>query len=229
MRRRSPPSPGAGRDRWLISFADLMTLLFAFMLVLYVATAFDARQQETLQGALRSSFGGKPKAPSVLDTLAERLDEELARLLILEVLTVERDPGALRIVIHSRMLFASGSEQINDRYDALLQHFVTQLQALPLRVTVEGHTDDQPLREGPFQTNLALSAARAAAVGERLLTLGLPPKQLSVAGYGAERPVASNATEEGRGRNRRIVLRVIPEAYIEVSAEPSPVPEPVGS
>lgn len=229
MKRRAAPDAGGGRDRWLISFADLMTLLFAFMLVLYVSTAFDARQQETLQGALRSSFGGKPKAPSVLDTLAERLDQELARLLVLEVLTVEREPGALRIVIHSPMLFASGSEQINNRYDDLLQHFVTQLQTLPLRVTVEGHTDALPLRGGPFQTNLALSAARAAAVGERLLTLGLPPKQLSVAGYGAERPVASNATEEGRAHNRRIVLRVIPEAYLEPPEEPSPVPEPVGS
>ncbi|MFZ8890287.1 MAG: OmpA/MotB family protein, partial [Pseudomonadales bacterium] len=131
--------------------------------------------------------------------------------------------------IHSPMLFASGSEQINNRYDDLLQHFVTQLQALPLRVTVEGHTDARPLRGGPSQTNLALSAARAAAVGERLLTLGLPPEQLSVAGYGAERPVASNATEEGRARNRRIVLRVIPEAYVEPAGEPFPASEPVGS
>ncbi|MFZ8915113.1 MAG: OmpA/MotB family protein, partial [Pseudomonadales bacterium] len=71
--------------------------------------------------------------------------------------------------------------------------------------------------------------ARAAAVGERLLTLGLPPEQLSVAGYGAERPVASNATEEGRARNRRIVLRVIPEAYVEPAGEPFPASEPVGS
>ena len=213
--RRRRREGAVGRDRWLLSFADLMTLLFAFLLLLYASTAFDQRQQDDLQSALRSSFGGKPKAPSVLDTLAERLRPEFARLLVLDVLTLERELGALRLVIHSRKLFASGSEQINDRYDDLLRHLVAQMEGLPLVLVVEGHTDSLAPREGPFATNLALSAARASAVGERLLSFGLPQEKLSVSGYGAERPVADNATAEGRGRNRRIVLRVIPEAYLD--------------
>ncbi len=215
LRPRRRASERSGGDRWLLSFADLMTLLFAFMLVLYASTAFDVSKREALQSALRSSFGGKPKPPSVLDTLAERLRPELARLLVLDVLDLEREVGALRLVIHSRKLFASGSERINDRYDDLLRHFVSQLADLPLVLVVEGHTDSLAPREGPFATNLALSAARASAVGERLLSFGLPQEKLSVAGYGAERPVADNATAEGRGRNRRIVLRVIPEAYLD--------------
>jgi len=212
--RRRRHGGSVGRDRWLLSFADLMTLLFAFMLVLYASTAFDQRQQDDLQSALRSSFGGTPKAPSVLDQLAERLRPELARLLVLDVLDLERDLGALRLVINSRKLFASGAETINDRYDDLLRHLVAQMDGLPLVLVVEGHTDSLAPRQGPFATNLALSAARASAVGERLLSFGLPQDKLSVAGYGAERPVADNATAEGRGRNRRIVLRVIPEAYL---------------
>lgn len=213
--RRRRHGGSVGRDRWLLSFADLMTLLFAFMLVLYASTAFDQRQQDDLQSALRSSFGGKPKAPSVLDKLAERLRPDLARLLVLDVLELEREIGALRLVINSRMLFASGAETINDRYDDLLRHLVAQMEGLPLVLVVEGHTDSLAPRQGPFATNLALSAARASAVGERLLSFGLPHEKLSVAGYGAERPVADNATAEGRGRNRRIVLRVIPAAYLD--------------
>ena len=206
----SGPGGEPGRDRWLLSFADLLTLLFAFMLVLYASTAFNNEQQRELGQSLRTSFGGTPASPTAVEALSERLRPELARLLILEVLKVEEDPHFLRLVINSRMLFPPGAVAINDRYDTLLGFLVTQVEALPLRLTVEGHTANAPVFSGPFSTNLALSAARGTAVGERLLSLGLPSSALSVAGFGAERPVADNDSPEGRARNRRIVLRLEP-------------------
>lgn len=206
--------PG-GRDRWLLSFADLMTLLFAFTLVLYVATAFDEAEQAAVHDGLRSSFGGEAPGPAALEQLAEALGPELERLLVLDVLALEQDERALRIVIQSRKLFEPGAILLNPHYDALLETLAARLREQPVRVAVEGHTDQTPLSGSSFPSNLSLSAARAAAVGERLLSLGMEKSRISVAGFGAERPAASNATVEGRGLNRRIVLRVIPEAYLD--------------
>lgn len=187
-----------------------MTLLFAFMLVLYVATAFDEADQAAVRDGLRSSFGGLAPGPDALARLAETLRPELARLLVLDVLALEPDERALRIVIHSRKLFEPGAVALNPRYDALLETLAARLRDQPVRVLVEGHTDQTPLSGSSFPSNLSLSAARAATVGERLLTLGLPKNMVSVAGFGAEQPVASNATGSGRGLNRRIVLRIVP-------------------
>ena len=167
----SGPGGEPGRDRWLLSFADLLTLLFAFMLVLYASTAFNDEQQRELGRSLRTSFGGTPASPTAVEALSERLRPELARLLILEVLKVEEDPHFLRLVINSRMLFPPGAVAINDRYDTLLGFLVTQVEALPLRLTVEGHTDNAPVFSGPFSTNLAPSLLR----GQRRLGSGFFP------------------------------------------------------
>jgi len=209
-RRSASVSAETFRQRWLLSFADLMTLLFAFFLVLYVSSGIGLNEPGMVRDSLRQTFGGQAPSPTELDELLARLEPELARLLVLEVLSLERGDKALRIVIHSRKLFDPGSSEINGRYDALLSFLATNLQAFDLSVAVEGHTDDQAPTRGGFSSNLALSSSRAVAVGEKLLAFGLRRSQLSVAGYGAERPVASNASSEGRGKNRRIVLRITP-------------------
>ena len=123
-------------------------------------------------GKAYEPFGGTPASPTAVEALSERLRPELARLLILEVLKVEEDPHFLRLVINSRMLFPPGAVAINDRYDTLLGFLVTQVEALPLRLTVEGHTDNAPVFSGPFSTGPSCCAGNGG--WERLLSLGLP-------------------------------------------------------
>jgi chemotaxis protein MotB len=95
---------------------------------------------------------------------------------------------------------------------------------VPNSVRVEGYTDDVPIKNSRFRSNWDLSAARAATLVHQLIDHGVDPLRLSLAGYGEYRPVADNATEEGRAKNRRVVLVVLatPDALIERELAPGP-------
>ena len=208
--RRSYSAEGSQRQRWLLSFADLMTLLFAFFLVLYASSGLGSSDPNAVRESLRENFGGRAPTPSELDELVERMRPLLARLIALEVLDLARDQRSLRIVIRSQMLFQSWEDQLNPRYDELFRFLCSQLQGRPLSVVVEGHTDQVQPMAGTHATNLSLSSARAAVVADRLRFFGLGGDQLSTAGFGGERPISDNLTAEGRRKNRRIVLRIEP-------------------
>jgi outer membrane protein OmpA-like peptidoglycan-associated protein len=77
---------------------------------------------------------------------------------------------------------------------------------------IEGHTDALPMRSGQFRSNQELSEARAQAVCDALVTMGVPAERFLVLGYGETRPIASNATDDGRSMNRRVDISVIPPA-----------------
>jgi len=75
-------------------------------------------------------------------------------------------------------------------------------------VTIEGYTDNVAIQTGPFASNWLLSSARASAVAEYLAARGVDERRLSAVGYGENDALATNATPEGRARNRRVVLVV---------------------
>lgn len=130
-----------------------------------------------------------------------------------------------RIIVHLRdqVLFQSGRADIGSRGDALLRRLAPMLQYLAIPVTVEGHTDDVPIRSGMFPSNWELSAARAAAVVRRLIAEGLPADRLSAVGYADTRPQDSNLTADGRARNRRVSLSLISaEADMPIAAGARP-------
>jgi chemotaxis protein MotB len=89
----------------------------------------------------------------------------------------------------------------------------------PLRV--EGHTDNVPISGGPFANNWELSAARATAVLEQFLADGIPPRQLSMAGYADQQPIAPNTTDDGRALNRRVEVVVTRKFPVPAGATPS--------
>jgi chemotaxis protein MotB len=90
----------------------------------------------------------------------------------------------------------------------VLAALAENLREIPNEINVEGYTDNQPIRNGLFPSNWELSAARATAVVRALEREGVDPARLSATGYGENRPVGDNATEEGRAQNRRVVLVV---------------------
>ncbi len=149
---------------------------------------------------------------SLLDTLKEEIEQKEVK--------ISRLKGNLQIDLVDKILFDSGSAEVNPRGRKVLQKVSNALKKIgDRRVVVEGHTDDQPIRGGPtaerFPTNWELSAARAIAVVRLLEEFGVPAGRLSGAGYGPFRPVASNATADGRGQNRRIEILLEPERPAE--------------
>ncbi len=126
--------------------------------------------------------------------------------------TVVEDKDSFQIIIPGARAFASGDDQILPELVAPLRNIAELALEHRLAVDIEGHTDDKPISHGRFASNWELSTARAISVLRLFLGLGVPNSMLSASGRAEFAPVASNATEDGRALNRRIVLLVKPSA-----------------
>lgn len=127
-------------------------------------------------------------------------------------LTVKVQDGKMVLELPSQVLFESGSAEISENGQETLREVARVLKTIKGReFQVAGHTDNKHIsKENPFETNWHLSAARAVAVVIFLKQEGVRPKQLSAAGYGPFRPVASNKTKKGQAKNRRIEIILMP-------------------
>lgn len=155
--------------------------------------------------------------------------------------TISELQGRLTVNILDRVLFDSGEARLKPDGEAVLAKVAVLLGKYPSRqVQVAGHTDDVPIRNRTadgFTDNWALSAGRATAAVKFLVEKGgVDPKRIAAVGFGEFRPVADNATPEGRARNRRIAVVVLPEeiAPVERAQEPpkgsqTDLQAPVGS
>ena len=254
-RRRELPELTNNHERWLISYADFLTLLFAFFVVMYSTSAINngsfrvlsdsivqalgmpglaltpTREGETGQDAFLKGIPGLDAAPEVLVPLRaaandlnapevtatppaelteieQRFQDSAGDLIDQDQLQLTSDGEWLEILIPANLLFPSGSRALLADATPMLARLAELLVALPNEVIVQGHTDDQPIRNGLFPSNWELSTARAAAVVRVLEAEGISPARLSAQGYSSTRPIASNDSEEGRAENRRVVLVV---------------------
>lgn len=217
------------QERWLISYADFITLLFALFVLLYaLSTSTDKARyvaftsvgmsmgirpdlglppQLATHGGILSGAGG-PRLHR-LDWVKRKLLEQLKTLPNSGV-TVTKDKRGLIISLSAAQFFSSGQAAIQPSQLPTLNKVVEALKGLPNPVQVEGFTDSVPLPAGsPYVDNWGLSAARAGNVLRYILQYsGIAPSHLSLAGYGPYRPVASNSTAAGRARNRRVDIVV---------------------
>jgi len=138
----------------------------------------------------------------------------------------------LLLNVSDEILFPSGSAQLSVQGKDVLARVAAHLKQLPDRVEVQGHTDDVPIATAIYPSNWELAAARATGVVRWLEGQGLEPRRLSGVSFGEQHPVAPNDTPEGRARNRRIEIRLLPErgagAVAPEAAPPAPPSEPPG-
>jgi chemotaxis protein MotB len=126
---------------------------------------------------------------------------------------IDRLREGLRLNLSQEILFASGSAQLNRRGRAVIGKVAERLATVPQRIEVQGHTDGVAIAGAPagrYPTNWELAGARAASVVRVLGEFGVPPNRMSAVSFGQFRPVAPNDTPEGRARNRRIEIRLLP-------------------
>jgi chemotaxis protein MotB len=121
---------------------------------------------------------------------------------------IKRTDKGVYVDINASALFDSGSAVLWADAKRILWGVADQLEQQPFRITVEGHTDDQPINTKEFSSNWDLSALRATAVVHLLRDRGIDESRLVAVGYAATRPIVANDTEENRQRNRRIALMI---------------------
>jgi chemotaxis protein MotB len=225
-----PRQGRAGHDRWLVSYADLVTLLLALFTTLYAASTLDARKLDPIAASFRNVVDSPPAAtvppetakaalvPPVeivsrlmaFEDLKVRLARELEDAVQEQRLEIAIDGRGLVLSLPEQATFPVGTADVTPAARALITRLADKIAPLPNLIRVEGHTDDVPIRTSRYASNWELSTARASAVVALLIgSVGIDPARLSAAGYGEFHPRVPNSSSENRARNRRIDLVVM--------------------
>lgn len=165
------------------------------------------------------------EAEDRLAGIADRVEQAMAPLIDRQLMVVRRHRARLEVEIRADILFASGVAALAPQALDPLRNLGGILAGFPNPLRVEGHTDDVPIATAAFPSNWELSAARAASVARLFIDAGVDPRRLAIMGLGEYRPEASNATEDGRNKNRRVKLIVLGSA--ESDDVPPALPEGV--
>jgi len=218
-------------ERWLVSYADFITLLFAFFTVLYATAQTDQGKVNKLVGAVEKAFTagifsagsdqlmfndqGTARGNGVMDLgMNLREIETQLRLSIGDegggALRLERHADGLTLILQARQYFAPGSATLRSEALEPLRRAARILRLIRHRLRVEGHTASTGGSD-PARTNWELSAARGLSVLRWLESQGVSAQRLSVAGYAEYRPLQPNTTAAGRARNRRVEIVILDE------------------
>ena len=225
-------------DRWLISFADFVTLLFAFFVVMYAVSAVNESKYRVLANSLGDAFGKPssqdlpvpqvsptPQSPEVkqrtlkqqqaieeqahMTEVASNLLDVMAPLVKEGKVRVTQSRRGVSIEINANVLFTAGKAELEPQSLTVLRAVADHLRTEPFNLEITGHTDNVPIRNSIFASNWELSAVRASSVVRLLAESGIAPIRLFAIGREASLPIASNNTAEGRGRNRRVELMIL--------------------
>ena len=178
---------------------------------------------------LRERVAELEKEKELAVKAARGLEEEMRAELESKDVTISKLQGKLTVNILDRILFDSGEAVLKSDGETVLNKIAAILAQHPeLKIHVIGHTDNVPIRPGArgrFASNWELSTARALAA-VRFLTehAGVDPRRLGAVGYGEFRPIADNATAEGRARNRRIAVTILADELAGADTVPAAQP-----
>jgi chemotaxis protein MotB len=141
--------------------------------------------------------------------IADRVEEAMAPLIDHQLVVVRRRRMQLEVEIRADILFSSGVANLSPQALPPLKQLATILAGFLNPLHIEGHTDNVPIATAMYPSNWELSAARAASVARLFIDSGVDPHRLAITGLGEYQPEASNATEDGRNKNRRVKLIVM--------------------
>lgn len=253
-KRKHREEEHVNHERWLVSYADFITLLFAFFVVMYSISSVNDGKYRVLSDSLSAAFADSKTKRTIepiqigeikrggsvieimkeqsdsnrpleadaaasdavrqraqLDVLFQQIQETLAPYIVDQVVSVARASAWIEVDMKSSLLFASGSADLGPGALPVLRQISELLRVSFNEIHVEGHTDNVPINTLQFSSNWELSATRAASVVREFMRNGVDPGRMAAIGYSEYQPVADNAAEEGRNRNRRVVLILLPE------------------
>jgi|694.fasta_scaffold15245_15 chemotaxis protein MotB len=206
-------------ELWLITYADLITLLLCFFILLFASANVD----QNVWDRVKASYSSKVKNKTISTPLSE-IKHQLDSMLMKEVkdksLEIENKDNAINMRFLSNSFYNSGDakllpegKEIVDKIFEII-NAVSKEKKANFSLDVEGHTDDNPIATKEFPSNWELSVARASNVVRYLIDRGMEPQRLKASGYADTQPVVSNRNGKGepipanQSVNRRVVLRI---------------------
>lgn len=206
---------------WLTIYADLMTNLMLFFLMLFAVSRLSLDDKSMIMQSIESKFGrdvdktegSRKDADSEMKELLRTREEELAEKMkdvLKDDAQIKISEQKIRIMLSSPVLFDLGNAELKSSSFPILHEVAELVRNIPNRIVVEGHTDNLPIRNEEFQSNWELSAARAFSVVRYFREKeNLDAERLAGLGHGEFRSLVPNDSEENRSRNRRVEINII--------------------
>ena len=219
---------------WMATFADMMTLLLCFFILLLSFATMDIVKFRDAMGSVQEALGVQFEHDGEFEAIASsplQLDAEEGsgaigedRALLEELnaaieeegletqITAEIDGRGVVVRINGQVLYQPGEAAIKSEAEAILTRISGLVRASQHRVMIEGHTDDTPIRTARYPSNWELSTARAIAAMRFLVDQRVNSERIGVAGYADQKPIQPNDTPTNRAANRRVEFVFIREA-----------------
>ncbi|RJR21620.1 MAG: hypothetical protein C4581_01900 [Nitrospiraceae bacterium] len=227
-KRRHKDEEHENVERWMVSYADFVTLLFCFFTAMYAISNVDTSKLGKFVDSMKSAFnneGVQSSSISVIEGVkvfipADVEVESNVRGMLGTLLAdskggieVNRDERGVVITVADKFFFESGSAGLRDNSRDVLDKIASALLNYPNIIRIEGHTDNVPIHNQTFPSNWELSSSRAINVVKYFIdNHKIKPERITAIGYAENRPVASNDTPDGRAKNRRVDIVLLSES-----------------
>ncbi len=230
MKKRKHDEEHENAERWLLTYADLITLLLAFFIMMYVFSKKDAYKYDEVASHLKTIFSGgtglagkgSVTATSPIDMPSRGASSgEIKRQLEGEFVDKNRDKSGsenisvlsdergIVIRVLDKAFFDEGRAELKEGAKSALDKIVPIIKGVENHIRIEGHTDNVPINTSEFKSNWELSVRRATEVVRYFIEKrGLPPERISATGYAEYRPISQNNSPKNRALNRRIEIIV---------------------
>ncbi|WP_068620515.1 flagellar motor protein MotB [Paenibacillus tuaregi] len=263
LSRRRQQESGESKDRWMITYADLITLLLIFFIIMYAMSRLDVEKYQIVTESLQMTFkngdsvldlgsgitgtagkntsktppsqqgaekgnsdkqgnSGSTKPLTDREQAFRKQEEQLQNLMKMiqeyiksnhleDQIHVADLAKGISITLSDRFLFDVGKADLKPGSAEALNKLASLFSKLDTVISIEGHTDNQPVSAGArYKDNWELSGARALSVLRYFIdTAKLKPDEFQYAGYADTRPAADNTTDQGRQKNRRVEITVL--------------------
>lgn len=200
---------------WLVSYADMMTLLVGFFVMLFSFSKVDSGEFEKVKKETTKIFGGEYKVP--FEKLSSSLRQVVEHQKLTDQVLIQENDGGIQITFRGALFFDSGVAELRDQAKDLLEKLVPTItsNSKDLGIVIEGHTDNRPMSSKVFTSNWELSSVRACTVLRFFLEKSFNPDRIKAIGWGERRPILPNSDKDGtalpdnQSQNRRVVIKIL--------------------
>lgn len=241
MPRKERKKDDINPNAWMDTYADTITLLLTFFILLYSFSTTDNEKLKLIAEALRGQIEGTPmKIEDTSDISIEELEQGIGQGMGLgvgqgdpykelvdkvtevidknglsEVVEIREENAGVVLQLHESILFDLGSANLKEDSIRVLDAISAIIPNIENEIMVQGNTDNIPINSGLYKSNWELSTDRAVTVVKYFIeTKGLDPTRFSATGYGEYRPLVDNSTEENRAINRRVDILIVQKKEI---------------
>ncbi|WP_419811780.1 flagellar motor protein MotB [Bacterioplanoides sp.] len=234
MSDNSGRSKSAGPDphRWLVSYADYMTLLCAFFIMLYALQLIDEEEGAAIRSEIEAVFSNQlPITELPVPQLSTPLAKGNGLLPLLadirqvtqiipesDDIEVNGEEDWISVSLNADLLFASGQTRLRDEALPLIEAIAEHLRGWPFPINVQGHSDDTP---ATGVSNWEISVLRAASVVQNLVLYGVAPQRMAAMGMSHYHPVDEGSSDEAKAKNRRVVIFMTQGSFDKPWSRPS--------